>query len=282
MYRGPRDLWVRLETIHAVTYFGVETSDAATEAGLPSWWMGYFGFRSAPLGRVSNGVIDAAFHSFSPSFVQRWVPEVWSYASPEDLLRRRSAAAAATLTRVGSTAEHVARQSIPVLEGVVAVADWSGRPMFAANLLVELPHEPVARLWQLCTTLREHRGDGHVAACVAAGLSGLEAHVLIAIHQNNSFEDLQRTRGWTGEQWSRAMDGLQRRGLLGPDGLLTGAGHDCRTSVEDVTDRLAAAAFELLGPSMVYDLCEILQPLALDVAMSGTIRYPNPMGLPKL
>jgi hypothetical protein len=35
-----------------------------------------------------------------------------------------------------------------------------------------------ARLWQACTTLREHRGDGHVAACVAAGLSGLDAHVV--------------------------------------------------------------------------------------------------------
>ena len=32
-------------------------------------------------------------------------------------------------------------------------------------------------LWQATTVLREHRGDGHVAALVDAGLNGLEAHI---------------------------------------------------------------------------------------------------------
>ena len=43
-----RALWMRYETIHAVTYFGAESADAAKAIGLDSWWKGYFAFRGAP------------------------------------------------------------------------------------------------------------------------------------------------------------------------------------------------------------------------------------------
>ena len=52
------------------------------------------------------------------------------------------------------------------LEHAVAAANPAGRPLFASNAALELPQDPVMRLWQLATTLREHRGDGHV--CVLA------------------------------------------------------------------------------------------------------------------
>ena len=45
-----REFWKRIETLHAVTYFDHESTDAATNAGLRGFWMGYFGFRAAPLG----------------------------------------------------------------------------------------------------------------------------------------------------------------------------------------------------------------------------------------
>jgi hypothetical protein len=35
----------------------------------------------------------------------------------------------------------------------------------------------VTVLWQAATVLREHRGDGHVAALVVEGLDGCQAHV---------------------------------------------------------------------------------------------------------
>ena len=46
------------------------------------------------------------------------------------------------------------------------------------------------------TTLREHRGDGHVAALVAAGLAGLPMLVLRAALDIGR-DQLQPTRGWT-------------------------------------------------------------------------------------
>ena len=51
-----RRLHHRLETIHAVTYFAGESRQAATDIGLKGFWMGYFGFRAAPLGPVGAGV----------------------------------------------------------------------------------------------------------------------------------------------------------------------------------------------------------------------------------
>ncbi|MBR7834264.1 hypothetical protein KDL01_13395 [Actinospica durhamensis] len=33
--------------------------------------------------------------------------------------------------------------------------------------LLDVPEEPVARLWHAATLLREHRGDGHNAALLA-------------------------------------------------------------------------------------------------------------------
>ena len=56
-----RSLWLRIETINAVTYFGERTTEAGKAAGLSGFWMGYFGFRAAPLGPVGRGAVEATF-----------------------------------------------------------------------------------------------------------------------------------------------------------------------------------------------------------------------------
>jgi hypothetical protein len=282
---------MRFETIHAVTYFGAESAEAAKAIGLDSWWKGYFAFRGAPLGYATPGVYDAAFHSFSLPFVRRWVPALWESTTPEIALVTRSAAAASTLRRVTQAAsldlEALAAEANPALEQVLKHCFWSGRPLFATNRDVALPPDPVARLWQLCTSLREHRGDGHVVAATASGLSGLEAHVLIAVEQQNSFEDLARTRGWSTEEWNDCLTRLQKRGLVShkADWGMTEFGEEMRQNIETMTDQLATQPFNpRANTSRAYDsmagVVAFLDPLARVVAESGTIRYPNPMGLP--
>lgn len=277
-----RNAWLRVETIHAVTYFAVESTEAATEAGLAGFWAGYFGFRAAPLGRVGAGVVEATFFNFAPAFVQRWVPDVWRAARPEELLAARAGSASAALRRVAPAVTEVAPRVAQTLSTVVGAAVAAGRPLFAANRLLALPNEPVAALWQLCTCLREHRGDGHVAALTAAGLDGIEAHVLIALEQGNSPEDLQRTRGWSADDWSAAVERCRDRGLVASDGSLSAAGRALRAEVEATTDRLAAAPFAVLDSAFRDRLIDALDPVARAIAASGTIRYPNPMGLPAL
>lgn len=276
-----RDLWLRVETVHAVTYFGEETAQAGRDLGLIGFWMGYFGFRAAPLGAVNAGVVEATFGNFAPSFVQRWVPEVWQHGAPDGLIAARLEAAAATLDRIDPHAASIATAVNPVLLAAVQRGVGAGRPLFAANRLLAVPDEPLPRLWHLCTCLREHRGDGHVAALTAAGIDGLEAHVLIVTDQGNSPHDLQLTRGWTEAEWAAAVDRLRARRLLDADGLTT-AGRTLRADIEARTDALATSPFEPLDADERDALVGALDPLARAVSRSGIIRYPNPMGLPAL
>ena len=277
-----RELWLRIETTHAVTYFGSETVDAGQNLGLSGFWMGYFAFRAAPMGAVGSGVVEATFFNFAPSFVRRWVPQVWSVASPEVCIDARRDAAAETLRRLHPDVGAVAESINPTLEAAMRLTISAGRPLFAANRELPLPEDPVERLWQLCTSLREHRGDGHVAALTAAGLDGLDAHVLIAAEQGNSPEDLQRTRGWTADDWAEAVARRAARGQIDASGQLTDAGRSIRAAIEKRTDELAAAPFAMLANDERTSLLAALDPLARTISASGTIRYPNPIGLPAL
>ena len=107
---------------------------------------------------------------------------------------------------------------------------WPGAPWTASSSAVgrwrratpacRRPGWPLADLWQALTTLREYRGDGHVAILTAAGLSPVEALVLYAGWQDDvSARFLQATRLWDDDAWEAAMAGLQARGLADDDGL---------------------------------------------------------------
>lgn len=277
-----RSLWLRIETLHAVTYFGEETQSAGADLGLGGFWMGYFGFRAAPLGAVEPGVVDATFFNFAPSFVRRWVPDVWSTAAPDALIEARSRAASATLERLVPDLAATARAVAPFLDVAIAAGAAPGRPVFAANRDLPTPSDDVAALWQRCTTLREHRGDGHVAALTAAGVDGLEAHVLIALDQGTDPVDLQRTRGWNQDDWAGAVDRLCHRNLVEAGGSLTAAGRELRASVEHATDRLASQPWQHLDEIERTRLIELLTPAATAVSHAGVLRYPNPIGLPPL
>jgi hypothetical protein len=276
-----RALWLRIETIHAVTYFDPVATEATTAAGLEGFWMGYFGTRAAPMGAVSAGVVEATFFNFAPGFVRRWVPDVWERCAPAALLDARSSAAARSLRAIAPGVDALAQDVTALIGEAVDRCVPAGRPLFAANREVALPADPVAALWQQCTCLREHRGDGHVAALTAAGLDGLEAHVLIAHDGGTSADDLQKTRGWTAEDWDGATQRCAERGLVDAGGL-TAAGRALRADIEAVTDRLAAAPFAPLPPARRDALIAALDPVATAVSRSGVLRYPNPIGLPPL
>jgi hypothetical protein len=277
-----RDLWQRFETLHAVTYFGRETQDATAAFGATGFWMGYFGLRAGPMGAVGSAVVDATFFNFAPTFVRRCVPAVWSVAAPSSFVAARAAAAATTLRRVAPAVSVVAETVNSDLATVVAAGVAAGRTLFAANRELDLPDDPVARLWQLCTTLREHRGDTHVAALTAAGVDGLEAHVLMALDTGRDPTDLQMARGWNGADWAAAVERLRDRGLVADDARLTEHGRELRHDVESVTDALALRPWSAIGDGGVTRVLDVLTAPARDVAASGTLRYPNPIGLPPL
>ncbi|WP_370468444.1 hypothetical protein [Streptacidiphilus sp. P02-A3a] len=106
--------------------------------------------------------------------------------------------------------------------------------------------------------MREHRGDGHLAALAVVGLSGIEALVLRnATGAAPTSALFQRTRGWSAEQWAAARDRLRERGLLDGAGELTEAGTALRGEAEALTDQPDAAPYEHLGPTATARLTEL-------------------------
>ena len=130
----------------------------------------------------------------------------------------------------------------------------------------------------MATTVREHRGDGHVAALVTAGLSGVDALHLQVAAKSLVSEGLRQVRGWSPEQWTAAHVSLVERELLDADGLTT-LGADVLESVEELTDE--AAWQDGLSELPVDDLAEVLTPAAAAVWESGLLPDGNPIGVPR-
>lgn len=127
------------------------------------------------------------------------------------------------------------------------------------------------------TALREHRGDGHAAALVAADVTGCEALVWRA-GVDGSRAELQANRGWSDDEWEAARVRLTERGWLDPAGQVTPDGAACHRAMEAATDRAAADPWSTLGADACTRLIILLEPLA--VACGAALPYPNPIGVP--
>ncbi|MGZ8734009.1 MAG: SCO6745 family protein [Acidimicrobiia bacterium] len=277
-----RRVWQFAEPIHAVTYFAPETRAATDALGLRGGWMSYFGCRAAPLGRVHAAVVTATFFNFHPAMVSRAVPDVWDHATPEQLLDARLGAAGDTLERIlGDEVRAPALGRTADLAGRAADAcDTAGRALAAANAGIGRSAVPHRALWQALTTLREHRGDGHVAVLVGHAITPCEALVLQGATGRSPVDELRVHRGWSEEEWSEAVDALRVRGWLAADGSITDAGARVRHEVEHDTDHLALGPFRALGDDATDDLIAGLRPLAAWVMSAGAVPAANLMGMP--
>lgn len=230
----------------------------------------------------------AAFFNFNPTMVARAVPGCWDVVAPETLCRVRAIAAAEALGEVCRVeARSALLAALPVLRRAVAGCDGAGRIMAGANrslwprISTALGTGGLGEAWQHCTTLREHRGDGHVAALLVHGLNGVEAHVLAAGTKAIPVEVLRDNRGWSEEEWDGATAKLTGTGLLHADGRVTDTGRTLHGEVEELTDELAEPAYAGLGDQALEELHGVLGACAAEVAASGLVPYPNPMGLPR-
>jgi hypothetical protein len=277
-----RRLWALGEPYHALTYFADECRSAAEATGLRGFWNAYFAMRAAPLGPVGAEVVTAAFYNFAPGFVARRVPGVWQVVDPAAALRARLAGVDAAVRRVlgeewpGSAA---ATEAAGLLAVAAAAVDLPGRPLAAANAGLPVPAEPHLSVWQSLTTLREHRGDGHDAALLQRGISGVGAHVLAAAAGRTTREWLMRARGWDDVAWDAAADELAGRGWLA-GGELTAEGGAIVAAVESDTDRLALGPWRALGDARCDRVAELLGPVRRAVVAGGLWPEGNPIGAP--
>lgn len=278
----PRRLWQALEPVHAVTYFAPESTAALKAAGLRGYWMCYFAARSAPMGAASAPVVEATFYNFAPWLVQRAIPDAWSFATPDEVLEARWRGVVDGLApHAASLPAQSLAASRSLLERAVEGLCCDGRPLAAGNASLQLPDDLLAATWQLLTTLREFRGDGHVAALLCAQLSGIEAHVTLVGAGVITREVLLASRGFTEEEWDAAERTLLDRGLLREDGTLSDAGSALRRDIEAATDRAAASPWSRLGEEGCEALLSTLAPLTDSITRAGVIPAVNPIGLPK-
>jgi hypothetical protein len=277
-----RRLWRAGEPYHAVTYFVPEVVDAGRSVGLAGFWMTYFAARSAPMGAVVAPVVIATFYNFAPAMVARAIPDAWARADPQAVLDAAMGAVEVSLHRLlGDLAEGPdVIVAAAIAREAVEACDNAGRALAAAWADVAWPESPTMQLWLALTALREHRGDGHVAALVGAGLDGCEAHVTLVAAGHSTREMQQRARGWSDDDWDGATQRLVHRGWLDATGVLSAAGRAVRQDVEVATDRLASGAWEAVGPERAARLLALLEPRRQCIDAAELIPYPNPMGLP--
>jgi len=258
-----RAMWTMFEPVHDVTYFAPEALSGFTEAGLRGYWRGYFAGRAAPLGGTRAAVVAASFFNFAPSFVARAVPGVWDLVTPQEAIAVREAGATAALRRLLGGREAEAAKAADLLWRAAEDLDFAGRALSAANAELPVSSEPLTRLWQATTLLREHRGDGHFAALAAADIDGCEAVVLRCAKDTDISRDLmQPVRGWSDEQWDAAAARLAERGLTDEDGAMTAAGRAVHDAVEAATDQAAARPWDRMGPAALAEVADVLLPLA--------------------
>lgn len=261
--------------LHSVVYFSPESDEEYVAAGLRPGRMGYFASRSAPMGAVGPEAVTAAFYGFNGELVARHLPRAWTLASPEQVIAARWRVADRTLRRLLG-ADVVDSPEFEEATGLLTQAALrcriDGRPLFAGHAGLDWPTGPALRFWHAVTLLREHRGDGHVAALVLADLSGLESLVTHTATGRGMLAPAARTlRMWSDEQWAGAEQRLRDRGLLDGEGGLTAAGAALRAEVEDQTDRLSAGPWEGVDTAVIDGLIRYCKSLTRRVLQAGGI-----------
>jgi hypothetical protein len=277
-----RRMWVRYETFHDVTYFTPESRAATDELGCRGGWMGYFGMRAAPLGAAGPEQVISAFYNFHSSRVGRALPDAWGVATPEQYLATRLLGADRALHRMLGDDVLAGEEMAEAAELAVRAAGFApteGRPLAMANAALGFPVQPHLALWQATTLLRESRGDGHIAALIAADLDPVETLVTFGAEHGLDPAYLRKARSWPEPDWAAAVARLRARGLVTADEQLTGAGAELRQWVEDRTDQAAARPWRALGVEATARLDALLTSFARILAWHNDAMKNNPMGL---
>lgn len=284
LYQAAQRAHFLLETLHTVAYFAPEPVEEYHAYDLKGR-SGYFASRAAAMGPVPPEVITATFAIFAPEFVTSCMDGVWDRVSPAQVQAARRRGVAAALQPV--LAQVDLREALTLAREATTALDGLGRTLYSAHCSLDWPGETVMDLWHAATLLREHRGDGHFAVVLLSGLGPVETLVLHGAASGiRAF--LQKTRGWTDQEWTAAEQNLAACGLVtvAQDGFveLTGAGHECKGAIERRTRLAALSGWRHLGLEGTERLVELLVPvrvalLASDIFPPGSpLRQPVPPG----
>ncbi|MCX4984641.1 hypothetical protein [Streptomyces sp. NBC_00572] len=262
-----------LNPMHSTLYFSPDLDREFGALGFTDQSAMRLAARSAALGAAGAGTVAATFYNYNHELLARHLPAVWETSSPADVLDARLRTVDATLRRLLGE-ETVASPEMAEAAGLALRATEActrhARPLYSANADLPVPEEPHLAYWHAATLLREHRGDGHLAALLSAGLDPVEALVShTATGKGMAPRWALGSRGWRRADWDAAAERLRGRGLLDAEGELTEAGTALRAELEEHTDRLDAAPYEHLGAAGVERLTELGRGFLVTAAVAG-------------
>lgn len=208
------------------------------------FFAGYVWGRAAALGTPTSAVVAATFGVFEPGFVGGVYTAATAAVSRDEILAARAEGAGESLMAV-ATGDECAAIADPLLD-VLADLDGLGRPLFSALRSLPMPSSDGGRLWRAAELVREHRGDGHLAALVGADLTAAQANVLTERWLDFGLGEYSATRGYGPDALHAAVEVLRERGwMIGDD--LTDAGTTARDEIEMSTDSTQVALVAALG-----------------------------------
>ena len=257
-----------------------ELQTICKQLGLSEHRMSYYAVRAAALGRVAAEVVSATFYHHTVEMVSPAIPLAWSIASPERIVAARFEAVDQALRRLLpqqiESAEIV--EAVELVREAMVGCSIAGRPLFAAHAALAWPSEPHVALWHGLNLFREHRGEGHTSAVMAARLTPDQTAPLLIAATGEARDG--RSWRWPDDVWNQAVAELQERGWLDDAGVLTDEGLAARTRIEDETDGLALGPWLQLGKERTHRLWTLLRDL-LQVILdqNGLPRLRTPIGL---
>lgn len=266
-----RRLWQSLEVLHTPVYFSSDVADAGRAIGLSGRMTSYTAMRTAPLGVLPAEVVTAVLYGFSPRLVADGVQAAWEVTTPEAALEMTQTAATDLLTDLFDGLGTEVVRAAELAREAALFHPILGRPLGAAWASVGWGDDPCLVLWQAATRIRESRGDGHLAQLVAADLDGVGSHLTLAGDSRKLRERYSGMRGWTDPEWDAGVARLRDRGILDEDGGLTDAGTALREHIEQATDDVSAAPWQLLGVDAAEQLEVSLRPLVERVAAAQIV-----------
>jgi hypothetical protein len=232
-----------LEPIATQGWWSRSAAEHVEATGL-GFFDAYVWGRAAALGEPAAATVVATFGVFEPQLLSMVYEHGSTGASRDAVLAAREAGAIASLASMvsASEAELIAEPLLDALSGL----DGMGRALFASLRALPLPSSPNGRLWRAAELVREHRGDGHLAACVTSGLDAVTMNVLTELWLDYTPGEYSATRGYGIEAITAATERLNARGWM-VDGVLSDAGREARDEIEAATDRSQDALIAALG-----------------------------------
>lgn len=233
---------------------------------------GYYCSRAGCMGQVPGQVAVAAFGVFNPKLMIPAVERGWSIAAVGDVLAARERGATAALRRIVGEPEGLGRAT-ELLAQAAGGGCAAGRFLYAGLRSLPVPTTPWGAAWRHADCVREHRGDSHIAAWIAAGLDPVEAGLLTEAYYTMPTKRYHSGRGWTPNDLDAGLSRLRSGGLIEGDPVtLTERGRALREAIEVATDIQQRPILHAIRDEL-DELLGLIEPWAASIYASGT--YPT-------